>query len=1171
MKEKYNPWEKLADIILKKLWDSPIKEVITKNINVQLTNNNFEKEELFAWLDIHKTRIDNSLISEREPNKKMELEYNRARIVDIEENINKALTEIQIKNMVSLAFIGLDEVKNEFYYIFYRSNIIPNSYIKQIRRKARMPYGYGSVGYSVRKGFEIDPSLEDKPNEADICLGDMRMDPRTSVNYTDFLLGNKSFISIPIYDKEGDILKFVCSIAIFLPVRNIWACTKHCLINSPQKSLLDNNICSLEILKNIIFDESTLLNIFSGTQYSTKYRFVDVIQKVFQDYTEITKKREDEKSWLNDVLDNIVIQNRVYEPYQDIIGAPFCILYEESSSGQFEYSNCTISHSHFIKDMTDIINMNMIINKNHHPSYHTLARLVDQNTSRFIKVEVKNNSLGYEWAVDILYNYFDKINDLILPIHNTHGNLIGIIKIVCTQSFNKIKQIIDSFIQSTEWDDFVNLFRYFEEIKSISDFEHGNEIIKDVYEISSVIYEIIPEYIFQESDDRRNLLKDLTKIVIPNLNRILIKYKSAQFNDVDKVKRTIQLFLSRIDDQLKNYKDSIVAISIWNSSEKLNAQSIYQISQYLFPKDNLSLKNEFFFCSNYSLIESFINKHIPLDTYSYQNDSLKEVFKFNISFPFENIHLYSKNHKLITIFHNTIDQEAFKEIEYEIENNNDIFNIHYNEILNGNHYSVIGWEKNYKDRLISLYFNMDLLRNKLEQYLKQHPFRIADEIFNGLFINNVANNSNEMCLEIIKKDFDNEFYNRSDFLNKSILIISENNKYTDISGFDFIKEIASYINIDFLNVIPIKTNGIKKILLLGHRASSRAGWINGISPENKKLNKIENDEEVATYLRLVLSLIENRLYRSFNPLDNDRRIQMLNYFQSFVDKFRTINTTTHNEIIDKFTDSYKKEIIFVSVAMKKILQDLPNYCNDKKMVLLTGDSGGGKGLLAELIADIFSKNNDLSPKFEIVDFKDITKENYQEKFVGRFVNETTSVIEGAFKKANNGVLFIDEYGRNSAEVNRIVTGYLEKFIINQPFSCKPVNGMALYNVDTKFIIATSVDLFDENVRIQLQIAPDSVSRFSDQYRIDLPSLKKRKDDIVLLLNHFIYLEMIEKNINEIIIPLNSSEYINSFLEMGSFDLGFRGLRGLAKSIVILKSEGKLDKSNFLERIGKFDY
>lgn len=200
------------------------------------------------------------------------------------------------------------------------------------------------------------------------------------------------------------------------------------------------------------------------------------------------------------------------------------------------------------------------------------------------------------------------------------------------------------------------------------------------------------------------------------------------------------------------------------------------------------------------------------------------------------------------------------------------------------------------------------------------------------------------------------------------------------------------------------------------------------------------------------------------------------------------------EIREPLSDSTEfGDALASSPAMRRIFALLPRIAAADSTLLLEGETGTGKGLLAEAVHNASPRS---TGPFVVVDCGAIPPTLIESELFGHEKGAFTgahATRAGAFEAASGGTLFLDELGELPLDMQPKLLRALEDRQV------KPVGGNRLISVDVRVIAATNRDLREEVNR----------SRFrSDLYyrlntiRLRIPALRERRDDIPLLVAHF---------------------------------------------------------------------
>jgi transcriptional regulator with GAF, ATPase, and Fis domain len=189
-----------------------------------------------------------------------------------------------------------------------------------------------------------------------------------------------------------------------------------------------------------------------------------------------------------------------------------------------------------------------------------------------------------------------------------------------------------------------------------------------------------------------------------------------------------------------------------------------------------------------------------------------------------------------------------------------------------------------------------------------------------------------------------------------------------------------------------------------------------------------------------------------------------------------------------------QEMIGESTALKKIKDTIDKVAPTDARVLITGENGSGKELVARWMHEKSNRAN--GPIIE-VNCAAIPSELIESELFGHEKGSFTSAIKqriGKFEQANGGTLFLDEIGDMSLTAQAKVLRALQESKITR------VGGEKDITVDVRVIAATNKDLLKEVEAKSFRL--DLYHRLS-VIIIHVPSLNERKEDIPLLADHFL--------------------------------------------------------------------
>ena len=216
-----------------------------------------------------------------------------------------------------------------------------------------------------------------------------------------------------------------------------------------------------------------------------------------------------------------------------------------------------------------------------------------------------------------------------------------------------------------------------------------------------------------------------------------------------------------------------------------------------------------------------------------------------------------------------------------------------------------------------------------------------------------------------------------------------------------------------------------------------------------------------------------------------------------------------NEELQKELDRLKgnntySSMVGKSQAVQRLLDTIQQIAPSKASVLITGESGVGK----EVVANAIVSYSDRSKKpFIKVHCAALNENLLESELFGHVKGAYTGAISdtrGRFEQADGGTIFLDEIG----EINQSTQIKLLRVLQEHEF--EKVGGEKTVKVDVRVIAATNKDLekemkegrFREDLYYRLNVV-----------RLEVPPLRDRKDDIPLLAMHFLNMYSKENNKN----------------------------------------------------------
>ncbi len=271
------------------------------------------------------------------------------------------------------------------------------------------------------------------------------------------------------------------------------------------------------------------------------------------------------------------------------------------------------------------------------------------------------------------------------------------------------------------------------------------------------------------------------------------------------------------------------------------------------------------------------------------------------------------------------------------------------------------------------------------------------------------------------------------------------------------------------------------------------------------------------------------------------------------------NLKIKNQEINQALNDRYSEIIGQSAAMQKIFQTIDRVAKTDANVLILGENGTGKELIARAIHRNSSRKNE---NFASVDLGSITETLFESELFGHKKGSFTDAKEdraGRFEMANHGTLFLDEIGNLSMPLQAKLLTVLQNRKVSRVGSNKDTP------IDIRLICATNMPLY-EMVK-ENRFRQDLLYRINT-IEIEIPPLRERFEDIPLLANHFLkhYASKYDKTVTKI------SEAAMSRMHKHPWPGNIRELQHALERAIILSATSVLQPEdfNFTPSSGKED-
>lgn len=288
-------------------------------------------------------------------------------------------------------------------------------------------------------------------------------------------------------------------------------------------------------------------------------------------------------------------------------------------------------------------------------------------------------------------------------------------------------------------------------------------------------------------------------------------------------------------------------------------------------------------------------------------------------------------------------------------------------------------------------------------------------------------------------------------------------------------ELFSSCNLHTKSLYQLFNKNILPAVLSGHNISNLSTKINSIKIKISSVPIFENNKNIGTVIR-----ISNR----------------------------SINTPNHDINFSKDTKAITlNSVIGSGKQIQSIKNKILKIRNSPSTILITGETGTGKGLLAKAIHNESSRKN---KPFITVNCTSIPENLFESELfgyeTGAFTGAKKEGKPGKFELANEGTLFLDEIGEMPLNLQSKLLSVLQESTFER------VGGVTPINVDVRIIAATNKDLtklieekqFRSDLYYRINVIP-----------IEIPTLRDRRNDIVDIANGFLlmYNEKLNKKVS----------------------------------------------------------
>ena len=336
----------------------------------------------------------------------------------------------------------------------------------------------------------------------------------------------------------------------------------------------------------------------------------------------------------------------------------------------------------------------------------------------------------------------------------------------------------------------------------------------------------------------------------------------------------------------------------------------------------------------------------------------------------------------------------------------------------------------------------------------------------------------------------------------NILIVDDNKSILSALEILLVPEFQSVTALSNPGQIPteLRKNDYNLVILdMNFSAGVRTGnegiyWLERIKESNPEISVVM----ITAYGDIDLAVKALKAGASdfiLKPWDNDKMVATLKLAIELNQSKKEIRVLKEREIsLKKEINHEQRHIIGSSPAILKILNLVKKVAKTDANVLITGENGTGKELIAQ---EIHRQSDRASEIMVSIDMGSLSETLFESELFGHVKGAFTDAREnrqGKFEVAQKGTLFLDEIGNLSFHLQAKLLGVIE----NRQFS----------RIGSNQVISTDIRLICATNRNPERMVKDGLFREDLLYRIntiqiELPPLRERGNDIIVLAEFFL--------------------------------------------------------------------
>lgn len=273
---------------------------------------------------------------------------------------------------------------------------------------------------------------------------------------------------------------------------------------------------------------------------------------------------------------------------------------------------------------------------------------------------------------------------------------------------------------------------------------------------------------------------------------------------------------------------------------------------------------------------------------------------------------------------------------------------------------------------------------------------------------------------------------------------------------------------------------------------------------------------------------------------------------------KIINLQNQNSIEKRHTEGKRYLLQSKNSKMKEIIEIINTVAKSNANVLIKGESGVGKEVVAQMIHD---RSLRAASAFVAINCQSFSDNLLESELFGHEKGAFTGAVErrlGRFEESHGGTLFLDEIGELSLSTQVKLLRVVENRTIERIGSNKPIF------VDFRLISATNRDI--RNLVKIGKFREDLLYRINT-IEVEIPPLRERKEDIEDMI--FFFADMFKNELKKDITGIDDETM--SFLMEYDYPGNIRELKNMIERLVVMSEGGMLKNRSGIAKTKKTDF